>query len=319
MKVLFTADLHINLRQKKVPKKWALKRYHILFDELDRIKSERSIDLEIHGGDIFDKLPNLEELELYYSYLRKRHHSHLIVFDGNHEATKKGSTFLHVIKETIENQGANTSILTKPTTAYGCDFIPYTHLRNFSPSDFYASVLFTHVRGAIPPHVTPEIPLEKLDRWDIVFAGDLHSHSNSQKNIVYPGSPVSVTFHRNKIETGVIVLDSETREWEWIKLNVPQLYRKTVDNPDDMIKTEFDFTIYELTGNVMDLSQIDIDNKLLDKKLINSNTESTLKLAGLTLREELILYLTEIKQIEEDQINKIMRVFDDYIQNTEMG
>jgi len=319
MKVLFTADLHINLRQKKVPKKWALNRYNILFNELNRIKSERSIDLEIHGGDIFDKLPNLEELELYYSYLRNRVHSHLIVFDGNHEATKKGATFLHVIKETIESQGGSTSVLTKPTTAYGCDFIPYTHIRNFTPSDFCADILFTHVRGSIPPHVTPEIPLEKLDRWDVVFAGDLHSHSNSQRNIIYPGSPVSVTFHRNKVETGVIILDVDTKKWEWIKLNVPQLYRKTVDNPTEMVQTDFDFTIYELTGNIMELSQAEINSELLDKKIVKTESESTLNLKNLTLREELILYLTEIKQLEEDQINRIMGIFDDNVQNIEMG
>lgn len=318
MKVLFTADLHINLRQKKVPKKWALERYNILFDELDRVKQENQVDIEIHGGDVFDKLPTLEELELYYSYLRNRRDCALVVFDGNHEATKKGSTFLHVIKETIENQGAHTEVLGGPTTRYGCDFIPYTHIRNFTPGDFSASILFTHVRGAIPPHVTPEIPLEKLERWNIVFAGDLHSHSNSQRNIVYPGSPVSVTFHRNKVETGVIVLDIETKKWEWVKLKVPQLYRKTIENPEDMIKTSYDYTIYELVGNIADL-QKKIETELLDKKIIQSNNKSTLNLTNLTLREELILYLKEIKHLEDKQLEETMRIFDDYIQDIEMG
>jgi DNA repair exonuclease SbcCD nuclease subunit len=318
MRILFTADLHINLRQKKVPKKWALERYNILFDELDRIKEEEQIDIEIHGGDIFDKLPNLEELELYYSYLRNRRDCSLVVFDGNHEATKKGSTFLHVIKETIENQGGHTEVLGGPTTRYGCDFIPYTHIKSFNPGDFHSHILFTHVRGTIPPHVTPEIPLEKLSRWDTVFAGDLHSHTNSQGNIVYPGSPVSVTFHRNKIETGIIIIDLDDTSWKWEKIDVPQLYRKTVDNPDDMVKTEYDYTIYELVGNVADL-QKKIETELLDKKIIQSNSKSTLDLANLTLRDELILYLTEIKHLDNIQINETMRIFDDYIQDTEMG
>ena len=47
--------------------------------------------------------------------------------------------------------------------------------------------LFTHVRGEIPPHVKPEVDLDRFEDFPIVFAGDLHAHSNSQRNIVYPG------------------------------------------------------------------------------------------------------------------------------------
>ena len=38
MKVLFTADLHIKVGQKSVPREWAKNRYDILFSELSRVK-----------------------------------------------------------------------------------------------------------------------------------------------------------------------------------------------------------------------------------------------------------------------------------------
>jgi DNA repair exonuclease SbcCD nuclease subunit len=309
MKILFTADIHINLRQKKVPKQWALNRYDILFKELRRVYNEYNCSLEIHGGDVFDKLPILEELEVYYNYVRSA--NNLIIFDGNHEATKKGETFFHVIAKTIEAQNPNAEVITGPAIREGMGFLPYTHIHNFKYSDFNTRILFTHVRGAIPPHVTPEIPLENLDPWEVVFAGDLHAHSNSQRNIVYPGSPVSVSFHRNKVETGVIVLDSETLKWEWVKIKVPQLYRKTVDKKEDIKPTDFDLTVYELTGDIMELSKVEVDNDLLDKKLVKHDVDSTLNLKNMTIREELIMYLKEIRQLRPDKIDEVMRVFDD--------
>lgn len=310
MRVLFTADIHINLRQKKVPKEWALNRYDILYSELDRVCREHSCDLEIHGGDIFDKIPTLEELEVYYKYIRNKK-GEIIIFDGNHEATKRGETFFHVLAETIEALNPYATVIKHPTTKHGMDFIPYTHLKLFNPKDFTSSILCTHVRGAIPPHVTPEIDLDKLNRWEVVFAGDLHSHSNTQRNIVYPGSPVSVSFHRNKVKTGVIVFDTSTGEWEWVQINVPQLYRKTVDNPKDMVATDFDFTIYEITGDVLDLAKVDTDNTLLDKKLVKHETESTLNLKNMSIREELVEYLKDIKGLDNKTIDTVLRAFDD--------
>ena len=316
MKILFVADIHINLRHKKVPKDWARKRYKILFDELNRVYKEYNCELEIHGGDVFDKLPILEELEIYYSYVRGD--KPIVIFDGNHEATKKGHTFFHIIKDTIENQNKQAEVLIEPCSRFGLDFLPYTHLKSFNESIKNNDILFTHVRGEIPPHVTPEIDLNKLSPWKIVFAGDLHSHSNSQKNIVYPGSPVSVSFHRNKINTGVIVIDSETLEWEWVKLNVPQLYRKTVDDPAKIVPTDFDFTIYELTGDVVDLAKVSGNNDLLDKKVFKYDNESTLDLRNLSLKEELVLYLEKIHNFDKDRIDRIMRVFDDNVKAIEM-
>ena len=67
--------------------------------------------------------------------------------------------------------------------------------------------LFTHVRGEIPPHVKPEVELDRFEDFPVVFAGDLHAHSNTQKNIVYPGSPMTTSFHRKEVKTGYILIN----------------------------------------------------------------------------------------------------------------
>ena len=60
MKVLFTADVHIKLGQKNVPIEWAKIRFNMLWQQLEDMQTE--CDLFVIGGDVFDKLPNMEEL-----------------------------------------------------------------------------------------------------------------------------------------------------------------------------------------------------------------------------------------------------------------
>ena len=89
--ILYTADWHLKLGQKNVPVKWALNRYQMFFEEI--YKLEKQCNMHIIGGDLFDRLPNMEELELYFSFIRKVGIP-TIIYDGNHEATKRIKLFL---------------------------------------------------------------------------------------------------------------------------------------------------------------------------------------------------------------------------------
>lgn len=307
MKVLFTADLHIRIGQKNIPREWAHKQYEIMFNEIDRVFQEQDCQLEVHGGDIFDKVPTMEELSVYIGYLWRDSERQRIVYDGNHEATKKGDTFLKYLEPMIPDA---TELYCSMVQTYAADILPYADLHKLKNIKPRADILFTHVRGAIPPHVKPEVDLELFDKWEIVFAGDLHAHSNSQRNIVYPGSPRTVTFHRNSVDLGVLVFDSNSpSDWKWHKIEVPQLIRKTVSSPDDMIKTDFHHTIYELTGNILDLAKIDKDSELLDKKIIHNEELPSLDLRNMTMEEELEKYLREVVKLSEPEIVEVMEIY----------
>ena len=52
MKILFSADWHIKLGQKNVPREWQVNRYKMLFEKLHVL--EELVDLHIIGGDVFD-------------------------------------------------------------------------------------------------------------------------------------------------------------------------------------------------------------------------------------------------------------------------
>jgi hypothetical protein len=314
MKVLFSADWHIKLGQKNVPRDWQKVRYRMLFDKINEIDA----DMHILGGDIFDKVPHPEESALFYEYIQNVRIP-TYIYDGNHEAARRGQTFLVFFAETCENINELVTVVDGITKIYNIDIIPYTHLKKFNPKDFSGDILCTHVRGSIPPHVIPEVDLNLFSRWKTVLAGDLHSYENSQLNILYPGSPLAITFHRNPVKNGVIIFDTETHEHEWIDLGLPQLIRKTVSDESDIVKTSYDHTIYEITGNIADLSGIDISSALIDKKIISKRTDTTLDLRDMSIEEELELYFREVLKLSKEDIKETMRVFNDYYKTISMG
>jgi DNA repair exonuclease SbcCD nuclease subunit len=317
MRILFSADWHIKLGQKNVPTSWARSRYYSFFDKLKEL--EENVDLHIIGGDIFDRVPTLDELELYFSFVKSTK-IETIIYDGNHEATKKNSSFLTVLADVTSNLNERVTVITSSyEDSRGFSILPYCELhKKDSIEKLNPSLpLFTHVRGEIPPHVTPEVDLERFSSFPIVFAGDLHAHSNSQRNIVYPGSPMTTSFHRSKVNTGLVLIDNWN--WSWIDLDLPQLIRKTVTDTNEMIPGIKDHIIYELEGDMRDLAKV-ANTELLDKKVVKRNIETSLVLdKSMTLAEELVEYLTYILEISDDKIPSIVGLFNDYTKNIEMG
>ena len=305
MKILFTADLHIKLGQKNVPVNWAKNRYNLLFKEIARLQNE--VDIIVLGGDIFDRLPNMEELELYFDLINELDKP-TYIYSGNHEALKKNTTFLTNLKKVTRNFKNNVTILDDFFSLENIDFIPYNKLKESWP-EFTGDILCTHVRAEIPPHVKPEISLELFDKWKVVLAGDLHSHDNCQRNILYPGSPVTTSFHRNNVSTGVIIIDTTTLDFRWIKLSLPQLIRKTIKAREPMPQTDYDHTIYEVEGDMSELSSMQ-NSDLLDKKIIKRAMDTALMLhPTMTIQDELREYLLYILTLPEDTVENILKEF----------
>ena len=316
--ILFTADWHIKLGQKNVPTAWACTRYQMFYEQIQEAIDEHGVTLHIIGGDLFDRVPSMDELTLYFDFVAKQK-VRTIIYDGNHEATKKNHTFFDNLIRATKDINPLVEVITE--TYYEDDWciLPYADLhKKNSIEKIDANVVFTHVRGEIPPHVIPEVDLERFDKFKTVFAGDLHAHENTQRNIVYPGSPMTTSFHRNEVQTGYLIID-DNFDWTWHKFELPQLIRKTVEDPTEMEQTDFHHTIYELTGDVQDLAKVK-NSDLLDKKVVKRELEATLDLQGdMTMSDELALYLKEIMALDETKIRNIMGVFNDYSSEIEMG
>lgn len=318
MKILFTADLHLKLGAKNVPTEWSLNRYGLLQDQL--VEMQKQCDMFVIGGDIFDKLPNMEELEVYYKLVVSCIKPTLI-YPGNHESLKKDTTFFTYLKTVTNLLNPLVTVIDDYYTHYDSqdnpifDIIPYNKLKDYEKTEGTfirpkpARLLFTHVRGAIEPHVKPEVDLSIFDRWETVLAGDLHSYDNCQRNILYPGSPVTTSFHRSVVDTGVILFDTSTHSHEWLKLSLPQLIRKTVTVGEPMIATYYHHTIYEVEGDMAELGAME-DSELVSKKIVKRETDTALILdPTMTMAEELKEYLLFILGLPEAKVEHLVNVF----------
>ena len=318
--ILYTADWHIKLGQKNVPVAWALNRYNLFFQQIYDL--EKECNMHIIGGDLFDRLPNMEELELYFSFIREVKIP-TIIYDGNHEATRKHKTFFTNLKQVSRDINPLIHIvdISYIDSDLGFGILPYADLHRKDSVEHFdkSKALFTHVRGEIPPHVKPEIDLDRFLDFPVVFAGDLHSHSNCQRNIVYPGSPMTTSFHRKEVKTGYILINEYDWTWFWESFNLPQLIRKTVSNQQDMVPTDYNHTIYEIEGDIQDLAGIK-NSELLDKKVVVRKSEASLIISkDMTVEEELIEYLSYILEISENKIPDILGTYNDYASKAEMG
>lgn len=308
--ILFTADWHIKLGQKNVPKKWALNRYYLFFSALYGL--EAFYDLHIIGGDIFDRIPSMEELALYFDFISKVQIP-TIIYDGNHEATRKNKTFFTQLIDASKAINPLITVIDKSWHRKDYSILPYADLHKKGSIEKFDIKLpiFTHVRGQIPPHVKPEVDLDRFSKFPIVFAGDLHAHSNTQLNIVYPGSPMTTSFHRTEVQTGYISINDDWT-WDWRSFDLPQLIRKTVQTAEEMIATEWHHTIYEIEGDIQKLASIK-NSDLLDKKVIKRKSEAALILGkDMPIDEELFEYLTYILEFPEKQAQSILGSFHDY-------
>ena len=317
MKILFTADLHIKLGQKNVPVEWAKNRYAMFIEQL--ANKQKDCDLLVLGGDVFDRMPTMDELEVYFDLVASVSIP-CIIYAGNHEALKKDTTFFSYLKKSTTRLNKLVTIIDDYHSIDNMDFIPYNKLKDYeknTDNSFFSlhnKILFTHVRGEIPPHVKPEVDLALFDRWQVVLAGDLHSYDNCQRNILYPGSPVTTSFHRTVVETGVIIFDSITLAHVWHKLELPQLIRKTIQAGDEMIATDYHHTIYEIEGDMAELGAL-ADSALIDKKVMKRETDTALILdPNMTLAAELQEYLLYILQLSDANVESILQVLHDNIE-----
>ena len=308
MKILFTADVHIKLGQKNVPLDWAKNRFKMFVEQFGEMQS--SADLVIIGGDVFDRLPTMDEVELYFDFVESFTKPTLI-YPGNHEMLKKDTTFLTHLKKSTHRLNPLVSVVDDyyENVGFGVDIIPYNKLKDFEKHGcgLNNKILCTHVRGEIPPHVKPELDLALFDRWNVVLAGDLHSYENSQRNILYPGSPYTTSFHRSRVDTGAILLDADSLEHTWLKFNLPQLIKRTITADETPVPTDFDHTVYEVQGDMQELGEL-ADSELIASKVIKRDSDSALMLEPeMSLDAEVREYLTYILELPEPTVDKVLK------------
>lgn len=309
MKILLTADIHLLLHKKGVPYDWQKNRFEEFFDKL--LKLEASHDVTIIAGDVFDKKPTEDEVTLIFK-LFNRFTKPCYIIPGNHEATKKGSTFLDSFAEEHVISNPNIHIITKNTRleilGQGFMFYPYGEMQIDNLPSFYKDdVLVTHIRGEIPPHITAEYDFEKIKDYKLIMLGDIHAYMRYKHyNAYYPGSPMNVTFDRDEYrDYGIISIDFNSIDdytIQFIDLDLPKLIRRTAVVGQDLVKHDRHHVVYEVKGSIDELSKMK-NHELLDKKISYKPKEaSKLDLSNLSIVEELDKYLLHIQITNSQQV-----------------
>ena len=299
MKILHSADLHINLHKKKVPYTWAENRFKSFFTKM--LELESSHDIHIISGDIFDKKPEPDEICLFLSYINSVKIPTFII-PGNHEATQKGKSFLEFFCDdnTIINDNIHIFVYNKKVTVNGQKFyfFPYGEIQINNLSEHEdGEILVTHIRGEVPPHVTAEYDFEKLRPWKLILLGDIHfAHKYKDFPAYYSGSPMNTTFDRDsKKQYGINSIELRSIDdytVNFIDLKLPKLIRQTLQVGKEMTENAYDHIIYEITGSIDELSKVK-NNKLLDKKIaIRNSSKSKLELKDMSIIDELSSWLT---------------------------
>jgi DNA repair exonuclease SbcCD nuclease subunit len=315
MKILFTADWHIKI-SKDIPEYWERQRLRLLIQEINNIYREHCCNLVVIGGDILDiAKPSTEELDLYFEAMASLNVDKCIIYTGNHEVINFKSCLIG-LKEETTRCNPKVEIITEPYRSEDFDIIDFVelHKKEWIPSK--SKICFTHVRGSIPPHVKPEIDLEKFNKhgYSLVIAGDLHSVTNSQfvnkTPLLYPGSPFSTTFIRTKPNNnyGVYIVDTDTLSYDWISLDhLPQLILQSISSEEEIKEDSYNRVMYELVGNVVELGKVS-NNSLIKKKVntgITKNPKLDLRKAS-KLEDEFLLYCRNILKINEKQIEDLL-------------
>ena len=301
-KILCSADWHILLHKKKVPYDWQVARFKAMFRKL--IALEQRCDVHIIAGDIFDKKPEPDEICLFLSYINSVTIPTYII-PGNHEATRKGESFFEYFTQENAIKNENVTVFTRNGRAsvgqaHFC-FFPYGEMqKNNLPEYVEGDILVTHIRGEVPPHVSPEFDFSRLASWRLCLLGDLHfNHRYADTDCYYPGSPLNTTFDRDeKRQYGVDIYNfSSDKDYkrEFVDLQLPKLIRKRISAGDPMPENSINHVVYEVTGSVDELTKIE-NTELLDKKIASAPDDSSkLDLKNKNTFEELELYLDYIK------------------------
>ena len=308
-KILCSADWHIILHKKKVPYDWQVARFRQMFRKL--IALEQRCDVHIIAGDIFDKKPEPDEICLFLSYINSVTIPTYII-PGNHEATKKGESFFEYFTQENAIKNENVHVFTRNGRATvgktSFQFFPYGEMQTGNlPVYVEDDILVTHIRGEVPPHITPEYDFSLLSSWGLCLLGDLHfNHRYGDTNCYYPGSPLNTTFDRDENRPYGVdvydVVDSHNYSREFVDLELPKLIRKKIAVGEKMVEDPINHVVYEVTGSLDQLAKIE-NSELLDKKMVEKPAEeSTLDLKGKTTYEELEIYLNHIKVADVEAV-----------------
>jgi len=227
---------------------------------------ENGITHIVHLGDVVDRRKFINYVILnqwrkrFFDVL-KRENITMDVIVGNHDVTFKNTNEINAMDE-LFNHYENIRVLTEPTlhTYDGLDvlMVPWINSSNYVQSmedleQTVAQVVFGHFEIAgfeMDRGNVSHGGLDKsiFDRFDMVLSGHFH-HKSSDGTIYYLGNQYEITWADHGDTRGFHVLDTETRELEFVANPNKMFYKVSYDDTtqDFPYWKSYDFTQHKDT------------------------------------------------------------------------
>lgn len=224
---------------------------------------ERGIKHVIHLGDLVDRRKyinfntSMSMKKAFFDPLAKRGIKADFIC-GNHDTYFKTTNSLNAYEEILGNY--NVDVFIDPTEAVvdiPLLYIPWITVENEEATlaaikTSRAEIVLGHLelsgfemfRGAVAAHgMQPSI----FDGFDQVFSGHFHQQS-SKGNITYLGAPYQMTWSDAECDRGFHILDTVTRELEFVKNPLDMFVKMYYDDSDATLSEALDIGNLDLTG-----------------------------------------------------------------------
>lgn len=214
---------------------------------------EHNIDTVIHLGDFFDrrKFINFNTLNKTRSQIidvfdEKKIDLHILL--GNHDTYYKNTNKINSLTEIIGNKYDNIKIYNEPEVlemdGLCIGIVPWINAENHDESIEFLNnckcpIIMGHfelngyevMKGVKFDGGMSDAPLK---RFEMVLSGHFHGKS-SKNNVVYLGTQYEITFGDIHEPRGFHILDTSTRELEFVPNTDRMFYTLEYDDTDEII------------------------------------------------------------------------------------
>ena len=276
--------------------------------------SENKIDTVIDLGDTFDRrkfvnFNTLNQVRQFYFDVFQEHNIKLHSIVGNHSTYYRNTNSVNS-SDLLYGHYENVSTYPSPQTIHvgdiDIDLIPWINVENYDETmsfikDSKSQIALGHLEitgFAMHKGYNNEegLDVKTFSRYEVVCSGHYH-HKSSKGNIHYLGAPYEITWNDYDDPRGFHVLDTETRELEYIR-NRFRLFEKIYYDDSNTDYSKVDAGYYK--------------NKIV--KLIVENKENLpqfedfvdrlykAELTDLTILEDLSEYTMRYNENDEEDI-----------------
>lgn len=288
---------------------------------------DNNIDQIIHLGDLMDRrkfvnFNTLHEVRTRFFNKFKEHEINLHCTIGNHDTFYRNTNKINSLKELFDDKNDFFHLYETPTAVqFGSlciGLVPWINNTNREECEEFLKTCscpiigghfelngYQVMRGVNFRHGMSD---KLLQRFEMVLSGHFHSKS-TKNNVHYLGTQYQITFSDLHINKGFHVLDTETRELEFVKNDRRKFYHVDYDdtNPDSI--SDIDFSFYK-NSYVKVIVKNKNKRKLFDSFL---DTLYKNKVIDITVVEDISDFLIEEETI--DMAKDTLTIINDEIDN----